>query len=208
MLFVGMFFLFNSVKSQSTQNLSAVTHFYIVNLDDKLLESINDINRLDNSKYLTHKSIIDTFYSISVSFFKDALGLELLPLNELRKKVKYNDQFPECPAAVGVKRVIKSASGYEFYADYYVNVFSDNVDNDNEAYAVKPLFAISFTLYDSFGNRVKQIEYSYKSRKALDIKNIENSPDKGEAIKGQYSELYSNALSSFFTHYKSNFVVL
>jgi len=161
------------IKAQSLQSSKAVTHFFMVTMDENLLDVLNVIkDDKKNETQLTQpvdkdlmESIIDTFYSISTEKFKSEFGLDLLPLNELQSKVKYNTLFSNCPDAINIKKVIKNASGYKFYTDYFVNVFSDI----NTEYPVKPsllrirpLYAFCFNLYDASGKLLKNICFTLR----------------------------------------------
>jgi len=203
-----------SLKSgaQTTSKDKAVTYFYVVNLDDDLsrILSLKKVVEKDSTAFdqkLNNEmiaSIADTFYTITLEKFRHELGLELLPLNALQGQVKYNTKYPNCPDVSNVKKVLKSASGYKYYADYYVNVFSDVSIYSPvipSPTGIKPLYAISLTIYDQTGKVLKKINLSYKSNKALvDLKADSNKS--GEQMKSKLCNMYSEALNRVATEYK------
>jgi hypothetical protein len=193
------------LQAQALQADKAVTHFYIVNLDEDLLDvftSAKADNKTPSSDEFI-KSIIDTFYTIASDKFKNELGLELLPLSELQGKVKYNSQFPNCPDMANIKKVLKHATGYKYYTDYFVNVFSDIPDTPVKPAPnkIKPLYAISFTIYNESGKQIKKIDIAYKSKKAL-ADNKQDMSKVSQQMKLKLSDFYSEALKGVTVEYK------
>lgn len=193
------------INAQTLQGQKSATHFFMVNLDADIAEvlSANDAGKsvtvfsLSSNEMIT--SIIDTFYQIAEERFKAELGLELLPLGELKNKIRYNKDYPLCPDMPNIKKVLKTASGYKFYLDYYVNVFSDLYQETMAKPTptrIRPLFAICFTLYNASGIAIEKVEYSYKTRKPLAQANW--PADKScLQIKTRLCEYYSEALEGF-----------
>lgn len=210
----GLFFVVlisvSLVNAQSINSEKAATHFYIVNLDNELLDILNQTNAKGKLDAATMEktdmvaSIIDSVYNMSSQVFKSDLGLELLPLNELQSKIKYNSEFPNCPNMVNIKKVLKTASGYKYYADYFVNIFS-GLNPDSQAKPslnqIRPLYAISFTLYDGTGKIVKKMDFSYKSKKPL-ADNKKDAAKTNEEIKSKICSQYNLALNEFTAEYK------
>jgi hypothetical protein len=200
------------LNSQTLPGGRTATYFYIVNFDNNLNElfkltgsevssSIDLVEGL-NKKFTTN--IIDTFYTIASEKFKTELGLELKPLSELTGKVKYNKSYPDCPSVDNVKKVIKSVSGYQYFVDYYVNVFSENSDNPESSLSpsiVKPIYAISFTLYDTNGKTLKQIQLCYRAKKSL-AKTHKMDKSTHQEIKSELCSFYSEALDQVAMVYK------
>jgi hypothetical protein len=192
-------------QAQTSPENKAVTHFYIVNLDEELVDVFTS-TKTDNKTVAGNEfiqSVIDTFYTIASAKFKNELGLELLPLAELNGKVKYNNQFPNCPDMTNIKKVLKHASGYKYYMDYFVNVFSDVPESSVTSLPtrIKPLYAISFTIYDGSGRQVKKIDLSYKSKKPL-IENKQDMSRVSQVMKIKLSSYYSEALNGVTLEYK------
>jgi hypothetical protein len=204
--FVVVFVSCSGIHAQFLQDKRAVTHFYIVNLDEDLYNVFTPVQQENlpstNIAGEVMTSILDTFYTIASVKFKNELGLEMLPLTELKDKIKYNTQFPNCPDLSNIKKVLKSVAGYEYYADYYVNVFSDlNTTSPNQPSLskIRPLYAISFTLYDAKGKTIEKIDFSYKSRKSLaENPKADVSTDR-QQLKVKLCDLYSEALNGFYT---------
>jgi len=194
------------MQAQTLKDDKAVTHFYIVNIDEDLLDvstsaKVNDKTPSRNEFVV---GIIDTFYAIASERFKNELGLELLPLGELQGKVKYNSQYPNCPDMTNIKKVLKNAAGYKYYTDYFVNIFSDNNTDSSVKSApnrIRPLYAICFTIYDASGKQVKKIDMTYKSRKPL-AENKQDMKDLNQQMKSKLSKFYSEALTGFAFEYK------
>lgn len=194
-----------AINAQTLQGQKSATHFFMVNLDADIAEVLSagdavknvSVYSLSSNGMIT--SIIDTFYQIAEERFKAELGLELLPLGELKNKIRYNKDYPLCPDMPNIKKVLKTASGYKFYLDYYVNVFSDLYQETMAKPTparIRPLFAICFTLYNASGIAVEKVEYSYKTRKPLAQANL--STDKScQQIKTRLCEYYSEALEGF-----------
>jgi hypothetical protein len=206
-----LFFIFlgwNCV-AQAQSPEKAATHFYIVNFDTKFQDFFSlDGNSSDSLNYaLTDQftqSIADSMYVISANAFKNDLGLELLPLTELRDKVRYNSEFPNYPDAVNIKKVLKSASGYKYYVDFYINVFSGFSIDPTEKPSLnhtKPIYAISFTLYNGNGNILKKIQFSHHSKELI-IENP-NTTDKKIYVETLLCNLYEEAIKEFTTEYKA-----
>lgn len=212
LMFAALMMILGNVNAQTPEAGKAATHFYIVNVDNALLNisgpgtAKNNDDEDDDiaiqNEVVTH--IIDSIYTISSELFKSQLGLELLPLNELKSKIRYSSEFPNCPNTTNIKRVLKKVSGYKYYADYYVNIFSGY---NNEYLAkphltqIKPLYALSFTLYDNSGKVVKRIDFSYRSKKPMfnSNKNVNISSEK---VKTELCNLYTDALKEFTIEYK------
>jgi len=197
--------------AQPDNAAKAVTHFYIVNFDNELLNFLNaskeDISNNSLNSPVT-MLIMDTLYQISTQIFKKELGLELLPLNELQNKIKYNKTFPDCPDVFSINKVLKKASGYKYYIDYYVNIFSDVTNKSaltSSLSQIKPLYAISFTLYDSNGKVVKKFQYSYRSTEPL-ANDKEKKQISKQDIKTNLCSTYEVALKKFTSGYKKNLV--
>jgi hypothetical protein len=199
-----------SANAQSLQGEKVATHFYIVNLDEGLQKFFSS-EKTDRSKFteitLDNKiiaNIIDTFYTIATNKLKDDLGLNLLPLKELQNKIKYNSEYPNCPETANIKKVLKSVSGYTYYTDFYVNVYSDFSEN-MEALSpdkIKPLYAISFTLYDAKGNSIEKTDFSFRSKETLTKDSIQ---DKNK-IKMNLCKYYYEALNGLSIACKKKFV--
>jgi hypothetical protein len=199
-------------EAQTPLKDKTVTYFYVVNLDDDLSRILslpqvvekdtNAMNQKPNNELLA--SIADTFYTITLEKFRHELGLELLPLNALQGQVKYSTKYPNCPDVTNVKKVLKSASGYKYYADYYVNVFSDVSIYSPvipSPTGIKPLYAISLTIYDQTGKLLKKINLSYKSNKALAEPRVDSNKTT-ERMKSKLCNLYSEALNQVAVEYK------
>jgi hypothetical protein len=200
------------LRAQALQGSQPVTYFYIVNFDDNMVsifkssDTLNNISTtpFDNGKYLA--SLIDTFYYIAAEKFKNELGLELLPLGELQGKVKYNNTYPECPHLPNIKKAIKTAAGYKYYVDFFVNVFSDLSPESTlepAAHRIRPLYALSFSIYNRDGKPVKEIKLSYKSRKSL-ADGKENITSSTCEMKTKLCSFYNEALNELTEIYKSN----
>lgn len=201
------------LRAQSLQGSQPVTYFYTVNFDDNMVSIFNSSDTassvpsttFDNSKFLA--SLADTFYCIAAEKFKAELGLELLPLNELQGKVKYSNAYPECPNLASIKKAVKTAAGYKYYVDYYVNVFSDLSPESTlepNAKRIRPLYAISFTIYNRSGKPVKEIKLSYKSRKPLaDEKEDMSAPSCQMKVK--LCNFYNEALNELTEVYKTDY---
>lgn len=192
------------LNAQNLQGEKTVTHFYIVNIDNDLRDAItsnnSDVNYLKTFSNNFVASIIDTFYTIASEKIKSDLGLELLPLNELQHKIKYNREYPNCPDVYNIKKVLKGVAGYKYYMDYYVNVFSDlNTDSPviPSLTRIRPLFAISFTLFNDQGKPVEKVTYSYKSRKPLAEVNKQTNGSINEQLKTRLCDYYTEALNAF-----------
>lgn len=199
------------LKAQSLQGSQPVTYFYTVNFDDNMVSIFNSSDTVscvpsttfENSKFLS--SLVDTFYSLAAEKFKAELGLELLPLNELQGKVKYSNAYPECPNLASIKKAVKTAAGYKYYVDYYVNVFSDLSPESTlepNAKRIRPLYAISFTIYNRNGKPVKEIKLSYKSRKPLADEDL-SAPSC--QMKAKLCNFYNEALNELTEVYKNNY---
>jgi hypothetical protein len=203
LFFVIIFVVCFGLNAQSLQERRAVTHFYVVNLDEDLYNVFTQAKH-ESSPGVENEliaSILDTFYTIASVKFRNELGLELLPLTELKDKIKYNSRYPNCPDMSNIKKVLKSVAGYDYYADYYVNVFSDlNTDSQVQTplSRIKPLYAISFTLYNATGKIVEKIDFSYKSRKTLAENSKVDVNKNGQQLKSKLCDLYSEALNGFY----------
>lgn len=151
-----------------------------------------------NNKFIS--CIIDTFYAIASAKLKDELGLELLPLNELHNKIKYSSEYPNCPDMINIKKVLKNASGYQYYADFFVNIYSTFPETSEKLALneIKPLYAISFTLFDSKGSVIQKIEFSFKSKEPLAKTNKQNESLE-QQIKKSLCLYYGEALNGFST---------
>lgn len=201
------FFLgcFSIAKAQVSER--AATHFYTVNFDSKFQNYFSlDDSKGDSLNYtLSNKftqAIADSMYVISANAFKTELGLELLPLSELKDKVRYNNEYPNYPDAIKIKKVLKSASGYKYYVDFYINVFSGYSIDPTERPSlnhVKPIYAISFTLYNGNGNILKKIQFSHPSSEPI----VENKCDKKEHVELLLCNLYKEAMKEFTNEYKA-----
>jgi hypothetical protein len=199
------------IKGQSLLTNQSVTYFYTVNFDKTLANLFNstDVNNTVNKSYNTINNniiagIIDTFYHIASEKFRNELNMELLPLKELQGKIKYNTMYPKCPNIVNIKKVMKFASGYTYYIDYYINIFSDLTPNLYDALPptrIKPVYAISFTLYNSTGEQIKEIKLCYKSKKNL-VSEQENLNKTSQKMKSQLCSFYSEALNQLTMAYK------
>jgi hypothetical protein len=206
------------IKGQSLQTNQSVTYFYTVNFDKTLAQLFNstDVNNTINESYNTFTNndviagIIDTFYCIASEKFRSELSMELLPLKELQGKVKYSMMYPKCPSITNIKKVMKSASGYQYYVDYYINVYSDLTPTLYDALPptrIRPVYAISFTIYDSNGVQVKEIKLCYKSKKTL--ANEQEKLDKtSQKMKSQLCSFYSEALNQLTMAYKYEYSLL
>jgi hypothetical protein len=181
---------------------AAATHFYTVNFDEKLLDifALAKTGKIIKSNEEPVAAITDTFYTIAAEKFKTDLNLELLPINELKGKVKYSNLYPDCP---DIKKVLKAAKGYKYYVDYYVNIYSntapaaDNMPTD----IVTPMYAISFTVYDDNGKEFAKMHFVYKSKMPL-TKNKQEYDKLGGHIKSNLCSLYSEALNELTIEYK------
>lgn len=210
MLFLALIFGYTNTNAQLFNSEKAVTHFYIVNVDKNLLGLSNSTNVGDENKEIEEirsdllTNIIDSIYTLSSEMFKTEIGLELLPLGELKNKIAYNANFPKCPDMVNIKKVLKKASGYKYYADYYVNIFS----GFNGEYLakphfaqIKPLYAICFTLYDNTGRIVKKIDFSYKSKVPFG-NNKKGSVKTNQEVQTRLCDMYCDAFKEFAQEYK------
>ena len=211
-IFVALMVSGVGLKAQSLQSNKTATHFFIVNMDENLLNVLNEIKNDKKNETSSAvpidkdlmESIIDTFYSISSEKFKIEFGIDLLPLNELQSKIKYSNLFPNCPDVVNIRKVIKNASGYKFYTDYFVNIFSDiNTDYPvkNALMHIRPLYAFCFNLYDATGKLVKNIKFSYKSKKPLADNRLDIEKTK-QQMKAELSQFYSDALNEYASMHK------
>lgn len=201
------------LKAQKLQGSQPVIYFYTVNFDDNMVsifnssDTLNNVSStvLSNDKFLA--SLVDTFYCIAANKFKNELDLELLPLSELQGKVKYSNTYPECPNLANIKKAVKTAAGYKYYVDYYVNVFSDLSPESTlepSAKRIRPLYAISFTIYNRNGKPVKEIKLSYKSRKPLaDEKDDMFAPSCH--MKAKLCSFYNEALNELTEVYKTEY---
>ena len=202
--------LFNmDLKAQSAPKDTAVTYYYIINLDDNLTDLFSSgkkdlVTQVSDSLL---SSIIDTFYNITIEAFKKELGLEFLPLNELHGKIKYNSLYPQCPDFTNIKKLLKITSGYDYYTDYFVNIFSDlnaRTPGIISPSKIRPLFAISLGLHDSKGALVKSINLSYKSKKPLaDPKSLTKKINP-QSVKLKLCDSYSEALVEVTKAYKKS----
>lgn len=201
------------LRAQSLQGSQPVTYFYTVNFDDNMVSIFNSTDStsnipttsFDNGKFLA--SLVDTFYCIAAKKFKTELGLELLPLNELQGKVKYSSAYPECPNLPNIKKAVKTAAGYKYYVDYYVNVFSDLSPESTlepSAKRIRPLYAISFTIYNRDGKPVKEVKLSYKSRQPLACEKEEMSAPSCQ-MKAKLCDFYNEALNELTEVYKTDY---
>ena len=192
-----------ALEAQNLQGERSVTHFYIVNMDNDLMEILtgnenSKLSRSTGNEFIA--GIIDTFYTIAAERLKSEIGLEMLPLAELQNKIKYSKEYPNCPRTDNIKKVLKSASGYKYYMDYFVNIFSDTY---MESFStppptrVKPLFAICFTLYDATGKPIEKVDFSYKSRKTLADPNRPTGQKLAQQMKSRLCEDYNDALDGF-----------
>ena len=191
------------MNAQNLQGEKSATHFFIVNFDENLYDVLTSAKADKKSADANGKefiaSIIDTFYSIATEKLKSEIGLELLPLNELHDKIKYNKEYPNCPDMDNIKKVLKSASGYKFYMDYYINVFSDlnsDLTINLSPSKIRPLYAIRFVLYDGLGKPVEKIDFSYKSKKPLADGNKQVNRT-GQQLKLRLCDFYNEALDGF-----------
>ena len=191
------------LNAQTLPDKIAVTHFYMVNLDEDLANVFTYKSAKTPDKYSVGDvvaSIIDTFYTIAAERFKNELGLQLLPLNELKSRIKYNSLYPNCPDLSNIKKVLKCASGYNYYTDFFVNIFSElNTESPVRPLPnkIKPLYAISFTLYDNTGKIVQKIDFSYKSRQALSESSKADFDRNSQQLKSKLCDLYAEALNGF-----------
>ena len=208
LLFAVTLLSWMGLNAQAIQGEKSVTHFYIVNLDENLFDVFSSgmvdsktTKSIDNEvvdEFIA--GVIDTFYTIAAEKFKEDIGLELLPLNELNNKIKYNKKYPNCPDMDNIKKVLKNVSGYKYYMDYFVNIFSDaNTDFSAKPTPnrIKPLFAISFNLYDGTGKLIEKIDYSYKSNKSLSEGSKPGIRPKSQQMKVRLCNSYSDALNGF-----------
>lgn len=196
------------LNAQSLQGEKAATHFYMINMD----ESLTNVFSFEKTETQTYRNtsdqgsnefiscIIDTFYAIASAKLKDELGLELLPLNELHNKIKYSSEYPNCPDMINIKKVLKNASGYQYYADFFVNIYSTFPETSEKLALneIKPLYAISFTLFDSKGSVIQKIEFSFKSKEPLAKTNKQNESLE-QQIKKSLCLYYGEALNGFST---------
>lgn len=209
---LGLLMNIGKANAGDKNSEKAATHFYIVNIDNDLLSIMNSINNENISGATVAgsiaNSIIDTIYEISAQTFRTQLGLDLLPLSELRDKIKYNKTYPECPDMVNINKVLKVASGYKYYVDFYVNIYSEitneSVINPTPS-QIRPLYAISFTLYDNTGKVIKKLQYSYQSPKVLE-ENKKRSVAIDKIVKTNLCGMYEIALKEFTSEYKKNLV--
>ncbi len=201
------------LRAQALQGTQPVTYFYTVNFDDNMVsifnssDTVNNVpsTTFDNGKFLA--SLVDTFYCLAANKFKSELDLDLLPLSELQGKVKYSNTYPECPNLSSIKKAVKSAAGYKYYVDYYVNVFSDLSPESTlepNAKRIRPLYAISFTIYNRDGKAVKEIKLSYKSRQPLACEKEEMSAPSCQ-MKAKLCDFYNEALNELTEVYKTNY---
>jgi hypothetical protein len=212
-IFLGLMIMsFAGINAQSLLIDHTATHFYIVNFDKNLNEIFNStepdsknpfsFKEKVNKEFIS--SIIDTFYKIASDKFKSELGLELMPLNELQGKVKYNESYPDCPYVANIKKVVKSVSGYQYFVDYYVNVFTDLSVNSAPTLTpamIKPIYAISFTIYNNNGKLLKQIQLCYKAKKSL-AKTHEINTNTNKEVKTELCSFYNEALDQVAMAYK------
>jgi hypothetical protein len=206
-VFLAFSILFTSANAQTTTPEKAATHFFIVNLDGHLMDALNPSQEFtDDQAYELNaiSVIIDSLYRISAETFKNELNIELLPLTELKSKIKYNRFFPNCPNVTNVKKVIKVAAGYTYYADFYVNIFSgitNEVTSKPSLYKIRPLYAFSFTLYDKSGKVVKKIDFNYKAKKSL-VDSSYDTHKSGNDVKAAIVSLFHSAVYEFSAEYK------
>ena len=206
------------LKAQSMQSSNAVTHFFIVNLDENMVDVLNFLKNEKKADNFTgelldkkaFESIMDTFYTIFSEKFKNEFGINLLPLGALQNKIRYSNQFPNCPAVVNIKKVIRNASGYKYYTDFFVNIFSDLTSEypaKPSLLRIKPIYALCFNLYDGNGTLIRNICFSYKSKKSL-AENRHESNKTIQEMKEELSEYYSDALNEFADLNKTQFAML
>jgi len=197
-LFLSLISPITGIKAGNLEVEKAATLFYIVNLDDQMIDMFNQAKpkgeeqSVNSDKLELKSSVMDSIYAISCEVFKNDLGLELLPLNELHNKIKYNNQYPNCPNGEYVKKLVKTGSDYKFYADFYVNIYSglgtSSIVKPN-AKQIKPLYAISLTLYNKSGNVTLKKEFSYKSKDPL-AESKKSKTLSAEEIKSKLYDYY------------------
>ena len=134
--------------------------------------------------------------------FKNDLGLDLLPLNDFEDKAS---ESLNCPEMINIKKVLKTSSGFNYYVDYYVNIFSGN-NNDTVSNPtlnqIRPLYVISFTLYDNERNVLKRMQYVHRSVQPLADK-LAVSQRTSEDIKLALCNIYKEALKEFAFEFKN-----
>ncbi len=211
-IFLSLFISLKGLNAaEEIKGEKAATLFYIVNLDDQMLDvfkqvkaKTDDASASDNKIEVT-SGVIDSIYAISSDVFKDDLGLELLPLNELQNKVKYNSQFPNCPnEGNNIKKAVKNATGYKFYVDFFVNIYSGLNPSPNSkvtAKQIRPLYAISFTIYNKSGNVTLKKEFTYRSNDTL-ADNKKGKKITEQDIMSKLYNTYRTALREFTSEYK------
>jgi hypothetical protein len=196
------------LHAQSLNGEKAVTHYFMVNIDESIQDifsSVKPEKNIPKSKENQEKKnriiegIIDTFYTIASARVKEELGLELLPLNELHNKIKYSSEYPNCPKMTDIKKVLLSASGYKYYVDFYINIYSNfsEAAETSSPDRIKPLYAISFTLYDAKGKLVKKTNFSFRSKEVLVKETIKDQNFLGTYMKTNLCNYYNEALNGF-----------
>jgi hypothetical protein len=195
------------IHAQSLNGEKAVTHYFMVNIDESIQDifsSVKPEKNIPKSKENLEKNriiegIIDTFYTIAAGRVKDELGLELLPLNELHNKIKYSSEYPNCPKMTDIRKVLLNAPGYQYYVDFYINIYSNfsEAAETTSPDRIKPLYAVSFTLYDAKGKVVKKTNFSFRSNEVLVKETIKDQNYFGTLLKTNLCSYYSEALNGF-----------
>jgi hypothetical protein len=199
-LIVALMNCFLVVKAKPIDPEKVAPLYYIVNLDKKLQNVFfqpNVDSKLDSYNNSNEtSSLADSLYTMSNLAFKNDLGFELLPLNDFEDKAS---ESVNCPEMINIKKVLKTSSGYNYYVDYYVNIFSgNNIDSVSRPSLnqIRPLYVISLTLYDNGRNVVNRIQYVYRSSKPLAEK-LNGTKRTEQDIKMALCDIYQDALKEF-----------
>lgn len=194
------------VKAKSIDPEKVAPLYYIVNLDKKLQNVFHQLNvdcKLDTYNNSTEtSSLADSLYAMSNLTFKNDLGIELLPLNDFEDKAS---ETINCPEMINIKKVLKTSAGYNYYVDYYVNIFSgNNIDSVSRPSLnqIRPLYVISFTLYDNQRNVLSRMQYVYRSSKPLAEK-LNGTKSTEQDIKMALCNIYQEALKEFAFEFQS-----
>lgn len=193
------------VKAKPIDPEKVAPLYYIVNLDKKLQNIIfqpNIDSKLDTYCNYEIASLADSLYSMSNTAFKKDLGLDLLPLNDFEDKA--SESF-NCPEMINIKKVLKTSTGFNYYVDYYVNIFSgNNIDSisNPSLNQIRPLYVICFTLYDNQRNVLTRMQYVHRSSQPLADK-LTGSRKTYEDIKLALCNIYKDALKEFAFEFKN-----
>lgn len=93
LLFACLSINLSAICTKPFNGEKAATHFYIVNLDEQILDMFNQFTdnckdqQVNPIKKEFTANVIDSIYAISAQMIKMEIGLELLPLSELQNKI-------------------------------------------------------------------------------------------------------------------------